>query len=91
MEEPSSRPGFTGWRTWRGPSWINAAWLLVGGLEALGLRGEGDRIVAGLVEAVRRHGFREYDHPHTGAGIGAHGFGWSTLVAALAAGHGEET
>ena len=30
-------------------------------------------------------------HPHTGAGIGAHGFGWSTLVAALAAGRGEET
>jgi len=56
-----------------------------------GPRGEGDRIVAGLVEAVRRHGFREYDHPHTGAGIGAHGFGWSTLVAALAAGRGEET
>ena len=46
---------------------------------------------AGLVEAVRRRGFREYYHPHTGAGIGAHGFGWSTLVAALAAGRGEET
>ncbi len=90
MEEPAFRPGFTGWRTWRGPSWVNAAWLLVGGLDALGLRDEGDRIAGGLVEAVRRHGFREYYHPHTGAGIGAHGFGWSTLVAGLAAGRGAQ-
>jgi hypothetical protein len=70
---------------------VNAAWLLVGGLDELGLRDERDRIVAGLVEAVRREGFREYYHPHTGAGIGALGFGWSTLVAGLAAGRGGQT
>lgn len=86
MDEPSFRPGFDRFRTWRGPSWVNAAWLLVGGLDALGLGTEGDRIAAGLAAAVSRHGFREYYHPHTGAGIGAAGFGWSTLVADLAAG-----
>ena len=83
MDEPSFRPGFDRFRTWRGASWVNAAWLLVGGLDALGLRAEGDRIAAGLAAAVGRHGFREYYHPRTGAGIGATGFGWSTLVADL--------
>lgn len=86
MDEPSFRPGFDRFRTWRGPSWVNAAWLLVGGLDALGLRAEGDRIVAGLAAAVARHGFREYYHPQTGAGLGATGFGWSTLIADLVAG-----
>ena len=42
--------------------------------------------MAGLAAAVARHGFREYYDPRTGAGLGAAGFGWSTLVAGLAAG-----
>ena len=31
MEEPSFRPGFNAYRTWRGAAWVNTAWLLVGG------------------------------------------------------------
>jgi len=33
-----------------------------------------------VIRGLRRHGFREYYHPETGAPGGAAGFGWSTLV-----------
>jgi len=81
--EPSFRAGFDRWRTWRGPSWVNTAWLLVPALRELGYCGEADRIVASLVRAVERYGFREYYNPLTGRGLAARGFGWSTLVVEL--------
>ena len=43
MEEPSFRPGFNAYRTWRGAAWMNTAWLLIGGLRALGADDEADR------------------------------------------------
>jgi neutral trehalase len=85
MDEPAFRPGFDRFRTWRGPSWMNTAWLLLPALDELGYGEEADRIEAGLAGAVRRHGFREYYHPHTGAGLGATGFAWSTLIVDLPA------
>jgi hypothetical protein len=80
MEEPAFRPGFDRFRTWRGPSWMNTAWLLLPALDRLGLSSEADRIAASLERAVARAGFREYYDPRTGAGIGARRFGWSTLL-----------
>ena len=44
MEEPSFRPGFNAYRTWRGAAWVNTAWLLIGGLRALGADDEADRL-----------------------------------------------
>jgi glycogen debranching enzyme len=38
MEEPRFRPGFDRFRCWRGPSWVNTAWLLLPPLRALGRR-----------------------------------------------------
>ena len=80
MEEPSFRPGFNAFRVWRGPSWMNSAWLIVRGLRAAGLSSEADRIAAGALDAVERSGFREYYHPRTGAGHGEHRFGFATLA-----------
>ena len=91
MEEPSFRPGFNAYRTWRGAAWINTAWLLVGGLRALGADDEADRLAQGVVDAVERSGFREYYHPRTGSGHGEHRFGWSTLVLDLPAGFSTPT
>jgi hypothetical protein len=83
MEEPSFRPGFDRFRTWRGPSWVNAAWLLVPAVRELGYEAHADRIVHGLARAVLSHGFREYYGPRDGRGLAARGFGWSTLIADL--------
>ena len=54
MEEPSFRAGFDRWRCWRGPSWVNSAWLLVPQLRELGYEREADRIVRSLAAAVER-------------------------------------
>jgi hypothetical protein len=83
MEEPSFRAGWHLFRCWRGPAWMNTAWLLVPPLRRLGYAGEADRIVGALVAAVERHGFREYYNPLDGDGLGARRFGWSTLIVDL--------
>jgi glycogen debranching enzyme len=83
LEEPAFRPGFDRWRTWRGPAWMNAAWMLVPGLDDLGYHAAADRIVGSLARAAARHGFREYYDPINGRGHGATQFGWSTLVVDL--------
>jgi hypothetical protein len=80
QEEPSFRPGWHLFRCWRGPAWINTAWLLDPGLRRLGYEDEADRILGSLVELVDRHGFREYYNPRNGEGLAARNFGWSTLL-----------
>lgn len=80
VEEPAFNPDFDRWRTWRGPSWVNTAWLLVPPLRRLGYAGEAERIAGGLAVAADRHGFREYYHPFTGEGLASRNFGWSTLL-----------
>jgi glycogen debranching enzyme len=83
LEEPLFRPGWDYWRVWRGPSWVNSAWLLVPALRELGYTREAEHVTGSLVEAVERHGFREYYNPLTGRGLAARNFGWSTLLVDL--------
>jgi glycogen debranching enzyme len=83
MDEPSFNPKFDRWRCWRGPSWVNTAWLLVPALRELGYVEAADGIVRGLVEAALKDGLREYYHPRTGAGMAARDFGWSGLLVDL--------
>ena len=80
MEERSFRPGWHLFRCWRGPAWVYTAWLLLPALRRAGYDAEADRILAGHVELVERHGFREYYNPLNGAGLAARRFGWSTLL-----------
>jgi Mannosylglycerate hydrolase MGH1-like glycoside hydrolase domain len=83
MDEPSFRPGWHLFRCWRGPAWVCTAWLLLPALRRAGYEQEADRILAGHVELVERHGFREYYNPLTGDGLAARHFGWSTLLVDL--------
>jgi glycogen debranching enzyme len=83
LEEPSFKPGFHLFRCWRGPAWVNTAWILAPAMRRLGYREEADRIVRSLVTAAERHGFREYYNPLTGQGLAARHFGWSTLLVDL--------
>jgi hypothetical protein len=76
--------GFLGLRRyWRGPSWINSAWLVWLGLVRLGYREQAAELVARVGGAVRDHGLREYYNPFTATGMGATDFGWSSLVLEL--------
>jgi glycogen debranching enzyme len=65
---------------WRGPTWVNAAWLVWLGLIRLGYREPAADLARRLADSVDRFGLREYYNPFTGAGMGAINFGWSTLV-----------
>ncbi len=56
---------------WRGPTWLSTNWLLS---EAL------PEIVEPTLELVDRAGFREYYHPHEGAGLGATDFTWTAAL-----------
>ena len=83
--EPTFNPRFALWRCWRGPAWMNTAWLLVGPMIELGYEAEAERIVRSLELAVDHHGFREYYNPLTGRGLAARGFGFATLLIDLLA------
>jgi hypothetical protein len=85
IEEPAFRPGFQAWRCWRGPAWMNTAWLLAPAMRELGYREEADAVLSSLVTAVDRGGFREYYHPFTGRGLAARRFGFATLIVDLLA------
>jgi hypothetical protein len=71
-------------RYWRGPTWVNSAWLVWIGLLRLGYESEAGRIADAITTAVAREGLREFYEPTTGAGMGARQFGWSTLACELA-------
>jgi hypothetical protein len=70
-------------RYWRGPTWINAAWLLWTGLVRLRYREQADELARRVLAAVEREGLREYYDPYSGAGMGATAFAWSALALEL--------
>ena len=71
-------------RYWRGPTWVNSAWLLWLGMRRLGYEEEASRLARMLIGAAQREGLREYYDPRSGAGLGAKDFAWSALIAELA-------
>jgi hypothetical protein len=86
IAEPSYEPDGGGGpirRYWRGPTWVNSAWMVWIGLRRLGYEQEANRLAAGVIGAVEREGLREYYDPRTGKGLGAVDFAWSALVAEL--------
>src|SRR5579862_7181015 len=70
-------------RYWRGPTWMNTAWLVWLGLTRLGYKREADWLAQRLGATVAEAGLREYYEPFTGFGMGAIDFGWSSLVLEL--------
>jgi hypothetical protein len=69
---------------WRGPTWINSAWLLWIGLLRLGRDAEAMEMAGRLSAAVSQQRLREFYEPETAEGLGAKEFGWSSLIAELA-------
>jgi hypothetical protein len=85
--EPSYQPGGSHGlvrRYWRGPTWVNSAWMVWIGLRRLGYAEQAARLADGLIAAVAREGLREYYDPRSGKGLGAKDFAWSALIAEMA-------
>ena len=85
--EPSFEPNLAkGWlrRYWRGPTWVNAAWLLWIGMARLGYDRQASELADRLSALVIDQGLREYYDPNTGEGLGATDFAWSSLILELA-------
>jgi glycogen debranching enzyme len=70
-------------RYWRGPMWINSAWLVWLGLVRLGYSEQAAELVKRVGAAVSSEGLREYYDPFSGRGMGAVDFGWSALALEL--------
>ncbi len=68
---------------WRGPTWINSAWLIWMGLRRHGYDPESLEMAKRLADAVANERLREFYEPHFGEGLGARDFGWSSLIAEL--------
>lgn len=88
LDDPSHSSRETWWgrhRHWRGPSWVNSAWLVSLGLRRLGYDEEADGMAQRLAAVVAREGFREYYEARLGYGMGARDFGWSTLLVEMLA------
>jgi hypothetical protein len=67
-------------RYWRGPTWVNAAWLLWLGLVRLGYAEQAAELVRRLAGTIMAERLREYYNPFTGRGMGAVDFSWSALI-----------
>jgi hypothetical protein len=83
LDEPSFslREHFGGLRRyWRGPTWVNSAWLLWRGVVRLGYERQAAALARAITETVLREGLREFYDPHDGRGMGAEQFAWSALA-----------
>jgi hypothetical protein len=86
LNEPSfsMKEHFDGLRRyWRGPTWVNSAWLVWRGLVRLGYEQQAAALARAITDAVSREGLREFYDPHDGLGMGAENFAWSALALEL--------
>lgn len=70
-------------RYWRGPVWVNSAWLIWRGLVRLGYAEPAAELAARIRGTVDGAGLREYYDPYDGSGMGQRDFAWSALVLEL--------
>jgi hypothetical protein len=86
VDEPSYEPGGGSRvirRYWRGPTWVNTAWLVWLGMRRLGYEEQASQMSRALASTAAREGLREYYDPRNGAGLGARDFAWSALLAEM--------
>jgi hypothetical protein len=50
------------------------------GMRRLGYEAQAAELASRVAAAVAREGLREYYNPLDGTGLGAHDFGWSSLI-----------
>ena len=70
-------PSFEPIRYWRGPVWPIVNWVAYRGLRRYGYDDLAAQLRAGMLELVRREGFREHYNPITARGQGGEQFAWT--------------
>jgi hypothetical protein len=80
--EPGRGPGLKRFY-WRGPMWVNSAWLLWLGLVRLGYADAAEEMAGTIRSTLLREGLREYYDPRNGEGLGAVDFAWTSLAMEL--------
>jgi hypothetical protein len=65
---------------WRGPSWFNTAWMLMGALTRLGEQEEADQLRSTMSRLALLHDFPEYVDPLTGNPHGTRLFSWTAAL-----------
>ncbi|TMI76915.1 MAG: glycoside hydrolase [Bacillati bacterium ANGP1] len=74
------QPGFEPDRYWRGPVWVNTNWLIIRGLQELGLTTYADALSQETLALVHRNGRREFYHARSGEGLGGTDFSWTAAL-----------
>ena len=80
LDEPalSLKEHFDGLRRyWRGPTWVNTAWLVWRRMVGLGYEHQAATLARAITETVSREGLRRVLRSAGRAGIGARDFAWS--------------
>ncbi len=78
---PTTSSQFDADRYWRGPTWVNLNWFIIGGLERYGFTDEANWLRLHTLGLIAKSGFREYYNPLTGDGLGAEHFSWTAALA----------
>ena len=84
--DPAYQPAEPAWGEawqhphWRGPIWMVPHWCIYHGLLRYGFTKPAEVIKQKSHSLIERNGFREYFHPESGVGMGAHDFTWGGLV-----------
>ena len=75
-------PDFSPTRMWRGPVWVNTAWLVAHGLRLQGRDDLADAVEEAILTLVAAHGPNEYFRPDTGVKPprATTVFGWSAAL-----------
>lgn len=70
---------------WRGSTWVNTNWMIIGGLRRHGYFKLADKIAEKTRYLVKKHGFWEYYNPIDGkpGELAARNFSWSTLACCM--------
>jgi glycogen debranching enzyme len=77
---PTDAGNFDDDRYWKGPTWLNTNWAIIGGLHEYAEVDIANELRTRTLELVDQGGFSEYFSPLTGRGFGADDFSWTAAL-----------
>ena len=77
---PANSAWFSPDRYWQGPTWVNANWLIIDGLERYGFDKQAKALAGATLNLVKQSGFYEYFDPYLGTPHGTNNFSWTAAL-----------